>query len=72
MLIVGLPSISNSPIGAEALADGPIQKTTDVFISYRRSNGSQLARYVYITCLKIYFLFFSISSNINNFFITNP
>ena len=42
MSISGFPAVT-TPIGYEQ-GDGPIEKPIDCFISYRRSNGSQLAR----------------------------
>ena len=43
-LMSGLPSVAGAPFSLEML-DTPMEKPLDVFISYRRSNGSQLARY---------------------------
>jgi hypothetical protein len=43
--------VVNSQVAASEEADA--DKTLDVFISYRRSNGSQLARYVAIITLQL-------------------
>lgn len=41
---VGLSSIDCSPVAVSDYATGMFDRCIDVFISYRRSNGSQLAR----------------------------